>query len=535
MREKTHEHLVQKKKSSSPAAHSNETEFETADGVAISPPSLQLKENEEEKTEETAVENASSDFEIDTPTPPTQLAAIDNTFEVSRPVVQKQENGEESEEFSSETVTQAYLSAAADEDPPEEGDSKAAANSPAFQLKSDPIQRKIKRTGSPTPSYKPNETGLPDDLKTGIENLSGYSMDDVNVHYNSSQPSQMNAHAYAQGTDIHVAQGQEQHLPHEAWHVVQQKQGRVKPTMQMKGMNVNDDVGLEKEADVMGAKALKGDKNNNRSTNNTFNQPSNTAQLLKKKEVENISANGLYMTKKGEPEVLYSKHDAPPPRPTSLYIQSTEWNGIQIGKKKLKKWEPNVRLFSRGEKQRVNKIEGDAEDAPVKVDMAALYEIVTQKEQEIEAGFGRGADWGILGPNDCFKFASTLNSLLPLDPSRAATDSPIDIGTQFKLEYNEISNNCAYHSITVVATDAISIITLAAHAGYETNRPRFAIYEGKEGFEKDASPDSGFDKNIVTLPIEEFGSHTYTFLRDNYDKSASTPERLNVNGLKPKE
>jgi hypothetical protein len=26
--------------------------------------------------------------------------------------------------------------------------------------------------------------------------------------------------------------GQEQHLPHEAWHVVQQKQGRVKPTGQ---------------------------------------------------------------------------------------------------------------------------------------------------------------------------------------------------------------------------------------------------------------------------------------------------------------
>jgi hypothetical protein len=38
--------------------------------------------------------------------------------------------------------------------------------------------------------------------------------------------------------------------------VVQQKQGRVKPTMQMKYKTpVNDDIGLEKEADVMGAKA----------------------------------------------------------------------------------------------------------------------------------------------------------------------------------------------------------------------------------------------------------------------------------------
>jgi hypothetical protein len=103
---------------------------------------------------------------------------------------------------------------------------------------------------------KANNTGLPDNLKSGIENLSGHSMDDVKVHYNSSQPAQLNAHAYAQGTDIHIASGQEKHLPHEAWHVVQQKQGRVRPTLQMKGkVNVNDDTGLENEADIMGARA----------------------------------------------------------------------------------------------------------------------------------------------------------------------------------------------------------------------------------------------------------------------------------------
>ena len=102
-----------------------------------------------------------------------------------------------------------------------------------------------------------NTTGMPDNLKSGIENLSGYSMNDVKVHYNSDKPAQLNAHAYAQGTQIHIASGQEKHLPHEAWHVVQQKQGRVKPTMQLKGkVAINDDAGLEKEADVMGAKAM---------------------------------------------------------------------------------------------------------------------------------------------------------------------------------------------------------------------------------------------------------------------------------------
>ena len=60
---------------------------------------------------------------------------------------------------------------------------------------------------------KENNTGLPDNLKSGIENLSGYSMDDVKVHYNSQKPAQLQAHAYAQGTDIHLGPGQEKHLP----------------------------------------------------------------------------------------------------------------------------------------------------------------------------------------------------------------------------------------------------------------------------------------------------------------------------------
>ncbi len=112
------------------------------------------------------------------------------------------------------------------------------------------------------PEDKPNNTGLPDNLKAGVESLSGMSLDNVKVHYNSSKPAQLNAHAYAQGTDIHVGPGQEQHLPHEAWHVVQQAQGRVKPTVQMKtGIAINDDARLEKEADVMGAAAMKANEN----------------------------------------------------------------------------------------------------------------------------------------------------------------------------------------------------------------------------------------------------------------------------------
>ena len=138
---------------------------------------------------------------------------------------------------------------------------------PVAQLKSGPEDEELLQGKFASTKVQPqlqqapraNNTGLPDQLKSGIESLSGLSMDHVRVHYNSGQPEQLNALAYAQGSDIHLAPGQEQHLPHEAWHVVQQAQGRVRPTLQLKdGVPVNDEPGLEREADVMGSKALEG-------------------------------------------------------------------------------------------------------------------------------------------------------------------------------------------------------------------------------------------------------------------------------------
>jgi len=106
------------------------------------------------------------------------------------------------------------------------------------------------------PEASQNNTGMPDHLKSGLENLSSMNLSSVRVHHNSSKPAQLNALAYTQGQDIHVGPGQEKHLPHEGWHAVQQMQGRVNPTMHAKGMSINDDAGLEREADVMGKKAL---------------------------------------------------------------------------------------------------------------------------------------------------------------------------------------------------------------------------------------------------------------------------------------
>lgn len=100
-------------------------------------------------------------------------------------------------------------------------------------------------------------TGLPRPLKSSVETLSGETMSDVRVHYNSPSPARLNALAYTQGSDIHVGPGQEQHLAHEAWHVVQQKQGRVRPNSYFGGHPLNTDGHLEREAHRMGDRALR--------------------------------------------------------------------------------------------------------------------------------------------------------------------------------------------------------------------------------------------------------------------------------------
>ena len=129
--------------------------------------------------------------------------------------------------------------------------------------------------------FKENNTGLPDNLKSGMENLSGMSLDHVKVHRNSDKPAAVQAYAYAQGSDIHLASGQEKHLPHELGHVVQQAEGRVRPTTSVNGMAVNDSTTLEKEADSMGARALQRVSKNNSSALEIKNKGNKPIQMVK--------------------------------------------------------------------------------------------------------------------------------------------------------------------------------------------------------------------------------------------------------------
>lgn len=142
------------------------------------------------------------------------------------------------------------------------------------QRRADPLPQQVDRPaettfGSPVadghlgnfaeiPVRAPNRTGLPGPLKAGLEALAGFTMDDVRVHRNSSEPARLGGLAFARGTDIHLGPGQERHLPHEAWHVVQQKQGRVTATTQLKAIGSDDDAALEAEADRLGSRAAGG-------------------------------------------------------------------------------------------------------------------------------------------------------------------------------------------------------------------------------------------------------------------------------------
>lgn len=120
-----------------------------------------------------------------------------------------------------------------------------------------PSAAQVQAKPSPERNAAGDRFGLPPNLQAGVEALSGVSMRDVRVRYRSPEPARVQAKAFAVGKEIHLAPGQEAHLPHEAWHVAQQKQGRVQRTFRLGGAALNAEPALEQEADVQGRKAAR--------------------------------------------------------------------------------------------------------------------------------------------------------------------------------------------------------------------------------------------------------------------------------------
>jgi hypothetical protein len=109
-------------------------------------------------------------------------------------------------------------------------------------------------------------TEMPEDVRGTMEAAFGADFSAVRIH-EGSHAAAVGALAYTQGTDIHFAPGQYQPtsqrgqelLGHELAHVVQQSQGQMRATTQVGGVDINDDASLEREADGMGARAARGE------------------------------------------------------------------------------------------------------------------------------------------------------------------------------------------------------------------------------------------------------------------------------------
>lgn len=103
---------------------------------------------------------------------------------------------------------------------------------------------------------------IPQPLRTQMESAFNANFANVKI-LEGNHVGAVGAIAYTQGDQVHFAPGQfnpDTHagkalLGHELGHVVQQRQGRVKPTTKVNGLPVNDESSLEQEADSMGQRA----------------------------------------------------------------------------------------------------------------------------------------------------------------------------------------------------------------------------------------------------------------------------------------
>jgi|GEM_PF-6419863 len=302
-----------------------------------------------------------------------------------------------------------------------------------------------------------NNNGLPDKLRSGVENLSGIAMDDVKVHYNSSRPAQLNALAYAQGSDIHLAPGQEKHLPHEAWHVVQQKQGRVQPTMQMKaGVPVNDDPGLEKEADIKGAQSLqmkcKECEESPAQRVTASHASRGVAQRYTEQKGWKISETDGYKIEKRVPSRLHVKHGMPGPHPADKFAVVGSANGY------------DMYTFSG---RFVNDCLGFSEYLSTgKYSKASAFVGKDDDPSGTDREFGKSdkQNLSIAESGGSSKFSK-------------GTDATPGIGESYTMVRRKIeANECPFHVAMVVASDGEDNVTCEADAGANRRKPIFDMY-----------------------------------------------------------
>jgi hypothetical protein len=108
-------------------------------------------------------------------------------------------------------------------------------------------------------------TMLEGEIRAAAEAFFGTELPDVELHF-GPLPAALNAVAFAQGNHIHLnadcaapfSRRSLEILGHELTHVIQQRQGRVRADLLVHGLPVNQDAGLEWEAQEMGRRFAHG-------------------------------------------------------------------------------------------------------------------------------------------------------------------------------------------------------------------------------------------------------------------------------------
>ena len=107
--------------------------------------------------------------------------------------------------------------------------------------------------------------GLPEAVRAKMEHAFASDFSEVRIDPSSPKAAEIGAWAYAQGETVHFAPGKFQPrsqagqrlIAHELAHVVQQRQGRVRPTARLGGLPVNAEARLEQEADRLATRATR--------------------------------------------------------------------------------------------------------------------------------------------------------------------------------------------------------------------------------------------------------------------------------------
>ncbi len=295
----------------------------------ISPPSLtmeasspQPKEEEEEKTQQKKEANAfqfADDDNSDGESGTNNNTGGNGGANKGQFTVQKKEVKEEEDKKGSEKKKQSK--AYADGGPPTNpsDDNNKGKDKARFNVKSSSSKKSAgKEKGNDR--FKMNassrKNGMPNKVKSKMEGSFKADFSNVDIHKDSAKAKEIGAYAFTQGNNVHFAPGQYQPesqkgqelLGHELSHVVQQRQGKVKPTTENNGLPVNDNKGLEKEADIQGKSAADG-------------KPVNATNPTSKKEVTNTVQGKFVLQKASDPAAPAQQNQAP---------QGNEAQGPQI-------------------------------------------------------------------------------------------------------------------------------------------------------------------------------------------------------------